>query len=115
MWSLWSAWIDDIVFPLSQMDTTSRMSPVLGISENVEKKICTVFPNPANAYFVVETIGNEPFDMSVCNAFGKIVDKKMIKPSEKLYYSTAKLRCGVYILIFNGNNDVFARKIIITK
>jgi len=109
------AWIDDIVFPLSQMDTTSRMSPVLGISENVEKKICNVYPNPANAFFVVETIGNESFDMSVCDAFGKIVDKKMIKPGEKLYYSTSKLRCGVYILLFSGKNDVFAKKIIISN
>ena len=109
------AWIDDIVFPLSQMDTTSRMSPVLGISEHEGGKICTVYPNPANAYFVVETIGNEPFEMSVCDGFGKIVDKKMIKPGEKLYYSTSKLRCGVYILLFSGKTDVFAKKIIITK
>jgi len=109
------AWIDDIVFPLSQMDTNCRMNPVLGISEFDGKKICTVYPNPAKAYFIVETVGNEAFEMSVCDAFGKIVDKKMIKPGEKLYYSTAKLRCGVYILLFSGKNDVFAKKIIITN
>ncbi len=63
----------------------------------------------------MENIGNDHFEMTLTDAFGKVVDKKMITRGEKTYYSTANLRCGVYILIFNGKNDVFAKKIIITK
>ena len=109
------AWIDDITFPLSQMDTAYRPQSSVGVTVVDGEKYCKVYPNPANGFFVVENIGNDHFEMTLTDASGKVVDKKMITRGEKTYYSTANLRCGVYILIFNGKNDVFAKKIIITK
>lgn len=109
------AWLDDITFPLSQMDTAYHPHTGLGITVADGEKYCRVYPNPANTFFVVENLGNDYFEMTLADTYGKVVDKKMITRGEKTYYSTAKLRCGVYILIFHGKNDVFANKIIITK
>ena len=108
-------WIDDITFPLSQMDTTYHPPLPLGIADAEVQNRCKVYPNPAKKLFIVENTENELVDMVVHNAYGQIVDKKSLLPGQQLYYNTEKLRCGVYILFFATKSKCYTQKLIISR
>ncbi len=108
-------WIDDITFPLSQMDTTYHPPLPLGIADVEVASHCRVYPNPAKKLFIVESTENELVDVTMLNAFGQIVDKKSVLPGQQLYYNTEKLRCGVYILFFATKSKCYTQKLIISR
>ena len=108
-------WIDDVSFPLSVMDTACRPSAPAGLTEVGQQGMCKIYPNPANGFVMVENTRNESFVVSLMEPLGQIVDKKMILPFGKIYYSTAHLRCGIYILRFESKNDCFIQKLIISR
>lgn len=110
------AWIDDVVFPFSRLDSSYTPQQVDGIAVaetgGVEFKM---FPNPVKNVLTVENLENEEFELCLYTVLGQMVDKITVKPHETIYYETSNLRFGTYILTIKNQKRLSVEKITVAK
>ncbi len=83
--------------------------------ENINNSF-SIFPNPTNGQFSVQTTEQKIFDISVFNVLGeKVFDEKQINSSQT-NIDLNKVSAGVYFIhITFGENKTITQKIIINK
>ncbi|MBI2259239.1 MAG: T9SS type A sorting domain-containing protein [Flavobacteriia bacterium] len=84
------------------------------INEVNNSILVSLFPNPANDYFIIELSSMTYNKAKIIDALGRVVSSYDLN-SFKTEISTKELSNGLYNIIFIGNNESFIQKIQVRK
>jgi uncharacterized protein (DUF2141 family) len=87
----------------------------LSRTENINPIIANVFPNPANAFFVIETDAKLISNPILFSVSGQLIESTFEKNYDKYTYDSSKLPNGVYYIKLVSESDIALKKIIITQ
>lgn len=108
------AWIDDVDFPFSRLDSNYRPQQTENIPKTETLRF-KIFPNPVKEVLIMENLENEAVEIDVCTALGQMVDKIIVNPCESIYYNPSNLRSGTYTLILHNDKKLSVEKITVAK
>lgn len=75
-----------------------------------------LYPNPANAFFILENPGIEDSEIQILDLNGKLVlTQNAKKEIEKIIVNTQELAEGIYVVKVIGKNSVFSNKMVIVR
>lgn len=89
-------------------------SCALGINENVNRNNFTIYPNPANDYFILNfTSQSQNIKVIVTDALGKVVFEKYNSRESELKINTSSFSKGIYFVTVSGNGFTEVKKLVI--
>jgi hypothetical protein len=90
-------------------------STMLGINKNIDKTICTLFPNPATDVFHIALDDAQAKNITVSvfdiNA-SKVLSNYFAANSDALKMNCTSLKPGVYLVVIQYNNKKIIRKLL---
>lgn len=89
---------------------------VLGMNENSNKDIFSIFPNPFISSTTIQTIGNlKNATLTICNSYGQTLKQINNISGQTVSLSRENLASGLYFIrLTEENKTIAAEKIIIT-
>ena len=85
----------------------------VGIESQLSENAFTVYPNPANESFVIESSHQGVCEFKLYNTLGQIVSTGLVDGTFKL--DVSQLPPAVYHLMLRSNNDVAAERLLIAR
>lgn len=83
--------------------------------EDVSPIVANVYPNPAQAFFILEAETQLISTPQVFSVTGQLIDLEVEKGAKQYRFNTQYLSNGVYYLKLASESDITLRKIIVTK
>lgn len=104
-----AAWIDEVVFPISQETNVS-----IGELENFKLH---VYPNPANSILYINANSISIDNVVLHDLYGRSLIKNvdLITKNDNIEISTRKLSSGIYLFQFLTDKGVFTERVVINK
>lgn len=121
---LQSIWLDTIsgCYPNTNniiLNTFSKENILSSVKNNTSLESLTIYPNPNNGNFSIDFSlkGNYPITISLFDVTGRIVYQENIQHYNRsiIQISNAVLPVGLYNLQINSPNDIWNKKVLITK
>jgi hypothetical protein len=84
-----------------------------GIKQLANNQQVSVYPNPANTSFIIETTSNEKQSLQITDVTGKVVLNQTI--TGKADMDASALSSGVYNITIIGNSSLVNKKLVIVK
>lgn len=115
----YAAWVDDIRLPFSLYDGDHAGYDIVTVTEGIttpsqQTTLCRIYPNPASGMVTFESFA-EPTTIIIYDCYGRKVEE-IITPSDgKTQYSTHRLRCGIYSVLFCGSHHRETQKMLIIR
>ncbi|MBK7667406.1 MAG: T9SS type A sorting domain-containing protein [Sphingobacteriaceae bacterium] len=83
----------------------------IGVKELIDEEVITVFPNPNNGNFSLQTKFEDNFDVTIYNAIGQIVKEGAnLSGINKIDLSGSK---GIYNIVVKANDNYKTIKVVI--
>lgn len=105
---------DNIIF-----NSYTKNDIISSVKNKTTSDFLSIYPNPNNGNFSVNfsSNGNYPITISLFDVTGKIVYQQSLQHNEKslIPISDAVLANGLYNIQISGANEVWNRKVLITK
>ena len=114
-----AAWLDDIRLPFSLYEGSHAGYDIVTVTEGMtppsqQTSQCRIYPNPASSMVTLEGFA-EPTTIIIYDCYGRKVEE-IITPSDgKTQYSTHRLRCGIYSVLFCGSHHRETQKMLIIR
>lgn len=84
----------------------------VGISENLNKSLVKIYPNPSGSIVTIEFPENAS-EVSIVNSLGQLIRTEQIKEQHVLTYETEK--SGIYHIVVKTNNGMISKKLIVIR
>lgn len=101
------------------LSTFSKENIISSVKNNTSLDFLTIYPNPNNGNFTINfsSKGNYPITISLFDVTGKIVYQENIQHNNRSFIqiSDAVLPSGLYSIQISGLNDMWNKKVMITK
>ena len=104
------AWLVNMVLWLANTGCTSATTDITSLTESNE---VSVFPNPANESFSIETNTSEKQTLQVFDISGRMVLSQTIQ--EKASIDVSALNSGMYTLSIQGETGYINKRLVILK
>lgn len=82
-------------------------------SYNADEQLFSVYPNPNNGTFVIETSSN--LNLSLTNELGQVLKTIRFNGQTKEQISVSELPKGIYFIIGESNGNNISRKVIVVQ
>lgn len=101
------------------LSTFSKENIISSVKNNTSLDFLTIYPNPNNGNFTINfsSKGNYPITISLFDITGKIVYQENIQHNNRSFIqiSDAVLPSGLFSIQISGLNDMWNKKVMITK
>lgn len=84
----------------------------IGIPET-EKLFFSVYPNPSQGAFTIQTDAKKAFELRIFSAEGKQVFQRFVAPQAKAETLHLQLPKGFYYLVLEAENQIYSEKLVI--
>ena len=92
---------------------------VSSIKTNIKNNLLNIYPNPNNGNFTIDftSKGNYPITISLFDVTGKIIYQQNMQHNNKSLIQIADdvIAAGIYNLQISSTNDVWNKKVMITR
>lgn len=97
----------------------SKENIVSSIKTNIKNNLLNIYPNPNNGNFTIDftSKGNYPITISLFDVTGKIIYQQNMQHNNKSLIQIADdvIAAGIYNLQISSTNDVWNKKVMITR